>query len=166
LLDLDIAAAADPPSVVENSSEAFRLLRIEAQRAKWKATGIPLDGGLRREILPFEWIDLRIAPVRGAGVQVGHDIRYDECRFPVDGVTKAFPASGVVRGAGKMKSKRERGDFTKVKEAVSAIYLQGIAKELNDSDVAQEVARRLKGVGAKVPTVKTLLKHIAEIRSS
>jgi hypothetical protein len=99
LHDLAIAAAVDQPSIAgaKNYPKAFQLLSIEAQRAAWRATGIPTDGDRRREISPFEWHDFRIFEgLHCDGVRTRRSTGYDDCRFPVAGlVNESFRASGV-----------------------------------------------------------------------
>jgi len=100
-LEIDIMCAKAKPTAtgVKNCISAFHLLSRAAQCGEWKATGI--RGGSRLEILPHEWIDFRPCEQFSGPVGVvttGLEVSgYDDCRFPVAGLTRSFPLSSESR---------------------------------------------------------------------
>ena len=109
---LDISSTTPKRPGIESYLDACRSLSNEAQRAHWKASGVPTDGSPRREIEPFEWPDFEICDAKdGSGLrravlrdrQRGAlDIGYNSVLVPVPGFLKSFPATA------EPKSKRGR----------------------------------------------------------
>lgn len=100
LLDLAIMTAQHPTprGAPDDYSTAFQLLSTEAQLGSWMATGIPKDGGHRREILPFEWVDFQLCEqFHRLGIRMKRGSSgYDDCCFPVAGIVhQSFPAFAV-----------------------------------------------------------------------
>jgi hypothetical protein len=99
LSDLSSPVASDPQIelAVRDHRQAFRLLRTEAERGTWLATGVPTTGGTRREISSFEWADVELREAGGDElVRVrGADASYGHCRFPVAGLLQSYPAAVV-----------------------------------------------------------------------
>jgi hypothetical protein len=174
--------------VIANHREAFRLLSLEAERGKWRASGHPTDGGPRREISPFEWADLLdldvpapplgyLSPRVPSSFSSGHALPvvrdkkrgalqfgYDDVRFPVVGLLASFPAVGADAERASTEPLRRRGDFLKIKSAVDALYPSGIPEALSNPDIARRITDYLRRASAKVPHDKTVTKYLKELR--
>jgi hypothetical protein len=101
---LDLSSATPKIPDIETYVDAFRFLSNVAQGADWRASGVPTDGGPRREISPLEWVDFDLVEVKDkAGIRRAAlrdrqrgalDIGYDNVLFPVLGFRKSVSAAG------------------------------------------------------------------------
>jgi hypothetical protein len=97
LSDLSLSTAPNLPQgqpFIDNHLQAFRLLRSEAVRGWWKATGLPTDDKRRREISPLEWEDFEVYQTKddlAVRVKSRGTFGYDCCAIPVAGLLRSIP---------------------------------------------------------------------------